>query len=244
MSEFSFKILGKNEFNKRLYVLNRKSLIIIVLIITGIIITYYDLSKPFSCYGLKNMEILLYRRPNFICYINIWMLHNVCLIIHSNMDLQVIKLEVWKRLARKASKITRLATHKLQGQCNSCRIRSCIFHYSDVIISVMASQITGVSIVCSGAEKHQSYVPLAPVRGIDRWSVNSPYKGPVTRKCFHLMTSSCGSKIHEMKSDVFGVKRSEPYKFPKNEMSWPRSTPSVRKRSGCTVNRLTPLLPF
>ena len=26
--------------------------------------------------------------------------------------------------------------------------------------------------------------------GIHRWPVNSPHKGPVTRKCFHLMTSS------------------------------------------------------
>ena len=28
------------------------------------------------------------------------------------------------------------------------------------------------------------------VRGIHRWPVNSPHKWPVTRKCFHLMTSS------------------------------------------------------
>ena len=37
--------------------------------------------------------------------------------------------------------------------------------------------------------KHQSSV----VRGIHRWPVNSPHKGPVPRKCFHLMTSSCGA---------------------------------------------------
>ena len=29
------------------------------------------------------------------------------------------------------------------------------------------------------------------VRGIHRWSVNSPHRGPVTRKRFHLMTSWC-----------------------------------------------------
>ena len=27
--------------------------------------------------------------------------------------------------------------------------------------------------------------------GNSPWPVNSPHKGPVTRKCFHLMTSSC-----------------------------------------------------
>ena len=57
-------------------------------------------------------------------------------------------------------------------------------------MSAMASQITGVSIVyltgCSGAEqrKHQSSASLAFVGGIHRASVNSPHKGPVTRKMF------------------------------------------------------------
>ena len=32
--------------------------------------------------------------------------------------------------------------------------------------------------------KHQSSAPLASVRGIYRWPVNSPHKGPVTRKLF------------------------------------------------------------
>ena len=69
-------------------------------------------------------------------------------------------------------------------------------HYNDVIMNAMASQITGVSIVCitvcSGADlrKHQSSASLAFVRGIHRWPLISPHKGPVTRKCFHLMTSS------------------------------------------------------
>ena len=61
-------------------------------------------------------------------------------------------------------------------------------HYSDVIMSAMASQITDVSIVCSTVcsdadqRKHQSSTSLSFVRGIHRWPVNSPYKRPVTRK--------------------------------------------------------------
>ena len=61
-------------------------------------------------------------------------------------------------------------------------------NYSDVIMSAMASQITGVSIVystvCSGADqrKHQSSASLAFLRGIHWWPVNSPHKGPVKRK--------------------------------------------------------------
>ena len=38
--------------------------------------------------------------------------------------------------------------------------------------------------------KHKSSTSLAFVVGIQRWPVNSPHKGPVTRKNFHLMTSS------------------------------------------------------
>ena len=63
-------------------------------------------------------------------------------------------------------------------------------HYSDIIMSVMASQINSISIiysiVCWGADqrKHQSSASLAFVRGIHQWSVDSPHKGPVTLKMF------------------------------------------------------------
>ena len=65
-----------------------------------------------------------------------------------------------------------------------------LFPYSDVIISAIASQTTRVSIVystvCAGADqrKHQSSASLAFERRIHGWPVNSPNKGPVTRKMF------------------------------------------------------------
>ena len=65
-----------------------------------------------------------------------------------------------------------------------------IVHYSDVIMIAMAFQITGVSsvcsTVCSGAyqQKHQSSASMSFVRGIHWWPVDSPHKGPVTRKMF------------------------------------------------------------
>ena len=64
------------------------------------------------------------------------------------------------------------------------------FHYSDVIMDAMASQITSLTIVYStvytGADqrKHKSTASLAFVWGIHRWPVNSPHKWPVTRKMF------------------------------------------------------------
>ena len=36
------------------------------------------------------------------------------------------------------------------------------------------------------------------MRGIHRWPVDSPRKGPVTRKCFHLMTSCILYAFHHM----------------------------------------------
>ena len=63
-----------------------------------------------------------------------------------------------------------------------------ISHYSDVIMDTMASQITSLTIVYSTVysstdqRKHQSSASLAFVRGMHRWPVNSPHKGPVTRK--------------------------------------------------------------
>ena len=73
---------------------------------------------------------------------------------------------------------------------SSCQTEVSIKHYNDVIMSAMASQITSLTIVCStvysGANqrKHQSSASLAFVRGIHRSPVNSPHKGPVTRKMF------------------------------------------------------------
>ena len=63
-------------------------------------------------------------------------------------------------------------------------------HYGDFIMGTIASQITSLTIiystVYSGADqrKHQSSASLAFVRGIYRGPVNSPHKGPVTRKMF------------------------------------------------------------
>ena len=61
-------------------------------------------------------------------------------------------------------------------------------NYIDAIMSAMASQITGVSIiysnVYSGADqiKHQSCTSVPFVKGIHRSPVNSAHKGSVARK--------------------------------------------------------------
>ena len=64
------------------------------------------------------------------------------------------------------------------------------YHYNDVIVGAVASQIPGLTIVYSTVDsdtdqtKPQSSASLAFVRGIHRWPVNSPHRWPVTRKVF------------------------------------------------------------
>ena len=62
-------------------------------------------------------------------------------------------------------------------------------------MSAVASQITGISTVCSsicsGADqrKHQSSVSLAFMRGIHWWPVDYPHRRPVTQKMFPFQDS-------------------------------------------------------
>ena len=57
-------------------------------------------------------------------------------------------------------------------------------------MGTMASEITSLTIVYSTVyssvdqAKYQSFMSLAFVQGIHQWPVNSPHRGPVTRKMF------------------------------------------------------------
>ena len=75
-----------------------------------------------------------------------------------------------------------------------------VWHYSDVIMSTTAFQITSVWIVCSNIcsgtdqTKHQSSASLAFMGANHQWPVVPLTKGQWCGKCFHLMTSSCMGK--------------------------------------------------
>ena len=78
-----------------------------------------------------------------------------------------------------------------------CMIRTSFLHYSDVIMSPMASQITDLVIVYSTVytdtvqRKHLSSASLAFVRGNSPLTGEFPaQKGQHRDKCFQLMTSS------------------------------------------------------
>ena len=77
------------------------------------------------------------------------------------------------------------------------RRQAIIWHYNDLTMDVIASQITSNSILystlCSCHHQRNIKVPRywPFVRGIHRWLVNSTHKGPVSqKKNFHFMTSS------------------------------------------------------
>ena len=78
-------------------------------------------------------------------------------------------------------------------------------------MSVIASQITSISTVCShvysGAyqREHESSALLAFVRGIRRWPVDSPHKWPVTRELFPFDDIFMSSD-HDDKFAVYPIK--------------------------------------
>ena len=103
------------------------------------------------------------------------------------------------------------------GNANALAMELPQSHYTDFIMSAMASQITGVWIVCSTVcsdtdqRKHQSPAPLTFVKGMHQWPVNSPHKGPVTQKMLPfddvimLMPSKPSKWLLELKTLIVGL---------------------------------------
>ena len=65
-----------------------------------------------------------------------------------------------------------------------------LWRYCDIIMGAMESKTTSLTIVYSAVDsgadqrKHQSFAPLPFRRGIHRWPMISPHKGPLTRKMY------------------------------------------------------------
>ena len=114
-------------------------------------------------------------------------------------------------------------------------------HYTDVIMTTIASQITSLTVVYSTVypeadqRKHQSSAPLAFVRGIhrDRWIPRT--KGQLRGKCFHLMTSSCLSLCVPLRRALWGDESRREYR----QVSNIRRTKSQHSKDSHTVLRLS-----
>ena len=94
-------------------------------------------------------------------------------------------LEIWRYLA--GTKVVLRMPQKNMGKCMTWINKNSLLWRHN---GAMASQVTSFTIVYSIAHsgtdrrKRQSSVSLAFARGIHRWPVNSPHKGPVTQKMF------------------------------------------------------------
>ena len=69
------------------------------------------------------------------------------------------------------------------------------WHRTTIMVSKITGNYTVCSIVCLGIHqtKHQSFSLLVLLRGIHQSLVDSPHKGPVMRKVFCVISSSCAS---------------------------------------------------
>ena len=104
------------------------------------------------------------------------------------MDSLNVPFEIWMCVKTKGD--SRTISAQLGGHFIMTLWHLLTSHYSDVIMSTVASQITSLTIVYSTVHsgtdqrKHQSSASLAFGPGIHRWQVNSPHKWPVTWKMF------------------------------------------------------------
>ena len=113
-----------------------------------------------------------------LCAMNIWAQFPLSTMLNGySLHLK----SVWHTSSNLVCSGNRLMGHYLIGHIQP-------IHYSDVIISATASEVTTVSIVCSTVcsetdqRIQQSSAPLAFMKGIHRWQVYSPHKRPVARK--------------------------------------------------------------
>ena len=129
----------------------------------------------------------------FLCILvhNLTLLDNICLCEKKNTIKDIQWPNQWhKSITRTLNGILQLEYYNCQSRIIQPYRYGCILITSNGIRGTMASQITSLRIVYStvysGADqrKHQSSASLAFVRGIHRWPMNSPHKGPVTRKMF------------------------------------------------------------
>ena len=116
------------------------------------------------------------------------------------------------------------------------------WHYDDVIIGTIASQITCLtsvySTVYSGAyqSKHQSSASLAFVWGIHRGPVNSPHKWPVTRKMFPFDDVIMETLTHH-RPFVRGIYSSPAYVILKVSLVLARTSRRTNSQVACDIMR-------
>ena len=115
--------------------------------------------------------------------VSIWWCHRVTISVVSN-----VAAHTQNAIAVCIENVSTVLKVDFSGDATGILLENRSVHYNDVIMGKLASQITSLTVVYSivylsaDLRKHQTSAPLAFVRGIHRGPVNSPHKGPVTRK--------------------------------------------------------------
>ena len=127
----------------------------------------------------------------------------------------------------------RSVTRKFLSYCRIRLLTMITLHYNGVIMSAMTSRITSHTTVYSSdysggdQRKHQSSASLAFVTGIHRWPVNSPHKGPVTRKTFSFDDVIMSGDIQNLPSE-YGSATTWPFNLTKWSTGWSLSSNTRR----------------
>ena len=137
----------------------------------------------FGVVSTRSLRIIFGLRHSIYWF---WKLHDFCWKRRNNttQETRTAKTPLFTRELRWF--ITGGHTH-IFGQLSQYQSE---IHYDDVIMTMLASQITSLTVVYSivhsgvNQRKHQSSASLAFVREIHRGPVNFPHKWPVTRKMF------------------------------------------------------------
>ena len=159
--------------------------------------THYDVSVMWRENGLSQRQDVTHTCMNIYRYIYIYIY--ICSSIGVKRTSSLIKLigclqqpsfrhntTIWNLMSDEVE----IINGRHHDPCFTAHGLSLAIHYDDVIMTMLASQITSLaivySIVYSGVDqrKHQSSASLAFVREIHRGPVNFPQKWPVTRKIF------------------------------------------------------------
>ena len=155
----------------------------------------------------------IYFWKNTLIHMRNYPVCNICTIIKYRMGLIVVELFKWWHIHNGPQSRIISFVRMTKVYCNGIRWLCMLSiwdnnitmsHYSDVIMTTIASLITSLAVVYSAVysdadqRKHQSSASLAFVWGIhrDRWIPRT--KGQLRGKCFHLMTSSCKRIIYRV----------------------------------------------
>ena len=125
------------------------------------------------------------RVSQIACLVQIWWFYLKSVTSHSTDKPNVLEFLV--KMAKMTLKVKVNDLH-FQYQPRVSQDALIFYHYNDLIMGMIASQITSLTIVYTtiysdaDQRKHQSSASLAFVRGINRGPVNSLHKWPVARK--------------------------------------------------------------